>query len=190
MPAVRYPTRYRKVPHGHEALVAFHAECAALLERATELDAAQQALAVELAEVRTKLAELRVVMWPRVDPKDIVHGFRRTVRGGPAPIPPVAPNAHPLHGRHLRSAVLAVLARNARPMTLVEIHRELHLNGYAIGSRHPVQRLADCLGYENTLGRARRVDRGIYALGVLNPAERRRVEHSTIRPAQPGRRAA
>ena len=58
--------------------VAFHAECAALLQPATELDAAQQALAVELAEVRTQLAELRVVMWPRVDPKDIVHGFRRT----------------------------------------------------------------------------------------------------------------
>jgi len=28
-------------------------------------------------------------------------------------------------------------------MTLVEIHRELHLNGYAIASRHPVKRLAD-----------------------------------------------
>ncbi len=38
-------------------------------------------------------------------------------------------------------------------MTLVEIHREMHLQGYAIESRAPVQRLADCLGYEVTLGR-------------------------------------
>ena len=190
MPAIRYPTRYRTVPHGHEAFVAFHAECAALLARATELDAAQQALAVELAEVRTQLAELRVVMWPRVDPKDIVRGFRRTVRGGPAPIPPEAPNAQPVSGKKLRSAVLAVLANNARPMTLVEIHREIHLSGRAIASRHPVQRLADCLGCEHRKGRARRVERGVYRLGVLNPAERRRVEKSTIRPAADPRRAA
>jgi hypothetical protein len=176
MPAIRYPTRYRTVPHGHEAFAAFHAECAALLARATELDAAQQALAAELAEVRTQLAELRVVMWPRVDPKDIVHGFRRTLRGGPAPIPPEAPNAHPLRGRELRSRVLAILFRSARPMTLVEIHREVHLSGYAIASRAPVQRLADCLGCENRKGRARRVDRGVYRIGVLNPAERRRIE--------------
>jgi hypothetical protein len=183
MPAIRYPTRYRTVPHGREAFVAFHAECAALLARATELDAAQQALAVDLAEVRTQLAELRVVMWPRVDPKDIVHGFRRTLRGGPAPIPPVAPNAHPVRGPQLRSAVLRVLFRSQRPMTLVEIHREMHLDGYAIASRTPVQRLADCLGCEHRKGRARRVDRGVYRIGMLNPAERRRVERPPIRPA-------
>jgi hypothetical protein len=184
MPAIRYPTRYRSIPPGRDGIVAFYAETEALLQRATELDAAQQALAVELAEVRTKLAELRVVMWPRVDPKDIVHGFRRTRRGGPPPIPPVARNALPARGRHLRSAALAVLARNARPMKLTEIHRELHLNGYAIASREPVKRLADCLGYESGKGRARRTDRGTYALGLLNPAERRRVDHSTVRPAR------
>jgi hypothetical protein len=75
-------------------------------------------------------------------------------------------------------------------MTLVEIHREIHLNGRAIASRHPVQRLADCLGYEHLKGRARRVQRGVHRLGVLNPAERRRVEKSTIRPAGDPRRAA
>jgi len=75
VPAIRYPPVTARLPHGREAFVAFHAECAALLARATQLDAAQQALAVELAEVRTQLAELRVVMWPRVDPKDIVRGF-------------------------------------------------------------------------------------------------------------------
>lgn len=183
MPAVRYPTRYRRLPHGPSGWAAFKTECGALLERATELDAAQRALAGELAEVRSQLAELRIVMWPRVDPKDIVHGFRRTYRGGPPPIPPVAPSAHPLHGKHLRSTALAILARNRRPMTLVEIHRELHLNGYAIASRQPVQRLADALGYEIEKGRARRVERGIYALDQLNPGERRRIGRIAVRAA-------
>jgi hypothetical protein len=167
--------------------MALHAECGALLARASELDAAQQALAAELAEVRTQLAELRVVMWPRVDPKDIVHGFRRTHRGGPAPIPPVARNAQPLSGRRLRSTALAVLARNARPMTLVEIHRELHLNGYAIASRNPVKQLANSLGYEDIKGRARRVERGVYKIDELNPGERRRLCQISVMPS---RRAA
>jgi hypothetical protein len=184
MPTVRYPIRYRRVPHGPDAFMVLHAECAALLDRATELDAAQQTLAAELADVRTQLAELRVVMWPRVDNKDVVHGFRRTHRGGPAPIPPVAPNAQPLSGKYLRATALAVLARNARPMTLVEIHRELHLNGYAIASRHPVKQLANSLGYEDTKGRARRVERGIYRLDTLNPGDRRRIGRISVSPAR------
>jgi hypothetical protein len=138
--AVRYPTRYRRVPHGPAEFAVFHAECSSLLERATELDAAQRRLVVELADVRTRLAEMRVVMWPRVEPKDIVQGFRVTHRGGPPPIPPVVPGAQPLRGKHLRSATLAILALNDTPMTLVELHRELHLNGYAIASR-PTRRL-------------------------------------------------
>ncbi len=175
MPAIRYPTRYRRLPHGPNAFTALHAECSALLDRATQLDAAQRVLSGELAEVRTQLAELRLVMWPRVDPKDIVHGFRVTLRGGPPPLPPVAPNALPLSGKHLRSAALAVLVRNSRAMSLVEIHRELHLSGYAIAARQPVKRLAESLGYEIVKGRAQRVARGIYTLGQLNPGERRRI---------------
>ena len=183
MPAIRYPTRYRRVPHGPREFAIFHAECAALLDRAAELDNAQQALAVRLADVRTQLAEMRVVMWPRVEPKDIVHGFRVTHRGGPPPIPPVAPNAQPLQGKHLRSTTVAILARNGRPMTLVEIHRELHLNGYAIASRQPVKRLADALGYETLKGRAQRVSRGVYRLDQLNPGERRRISRIALEPA-------
>ena len=69
-------------------------------------------------------------------------------------------------------------------MTLVEIHRELHLDGVRDRCRAtPVQRLADWLGYEHRKGRARRVDRGVYRIGVLNPAERRRIDRSPIRPA-------
>lgn len=183
MPAARYPIRHRPRPHGPDEFRIYLAECDALLERATQLDAEQRALACELAEVRTKLAELRVVMWPRVEPKDIVHGHRITRRGGPPPIPPVAPGALPLEGYDLRSVALAVLARNERPMRLVEIHRELHLNGYAIASRHPVKRLASALAYEIVKGRARRVERGIYVLDELSAGVRRRIKKIPIRPA-------
>ncbi len=92
VPAIRYPTRYRTMPHGPQEFAAFHAECSALFAHATELDAQQREIAVALGNVRTKLAEMRVVMWPRVEPRDIVHGFRVTRRGGPPPIPPAAPN--------------------------------------------------------------------------------------------------
>jgi len=180
MPAARRPRRYRDVPHERAAFIAFHAECDVLLRRAEALDAQQRALSAELAEVRTQLAELRVVMWPRIDNKDIVHGYRRTHRGGPPPIPPVAPNAHPLYGRHLRNAALAVLARDDRPMTLTEIHRQLHLNGYTIESRQPVQRLADCLGYETIKGRAKRTERGTYRIDELNPRERRKLSRLRV----------
>jgi hypothetical protein len=176
MPAIRYPSRYRDVPRGPGQLKALLAESDALFDRATELDRAQQALAVELGEVRTQLAEIRIVMWPSIDPEDLVHGFRFTRRAGPPPIPPVAPTARPVRGKHLRSAALAILARNARPMTLVEIHRELHLNGCAIASREPVKRLANALAYELVTGRAVRVRRGVYVLGELNPGERRRLK--------------
>lgn len=173
--AIRYPTRYRRLPHGPEGFAVFRAESSVLLDRATELDAAQRLLACELADVRTSLAELRVAMWPRIDPKDIIHGFRRTRRGGPPPIPPAATNSLPLHGKSLRSTVLAMLLRNERPMTLVEMHRELHLGGYVIASREPVKRLGNVLAYEVGKGRARRVDRATYVIGRLNPGERRRI---------------
>src|SRR5204863_9865085 len=45
-------------------------------------------------------------------------------------------------------------------------------------SRFPVKRLADALGYEVQLGRAYRVERGVYKLGTLTPAQRRRIEAS------------
>ena len=87
-PIARRPKRYRRSPHTPEEHAAFIAEQTALFELATELDAEQRKLAEHLADVRTKLAELRIVMWPRVEPKDIVHGFRYTRVGGPPPIPP------------------------------------------------------------------------------------------------------
>jgi hypothetical protein len=183
MTAIRHPARYRRRPYGPEAFARYHAECTALLGKATELDAAQRALADQLSEVRRTLAEMRVTLWPRIDRTDIVQRFRITRRGGPPPIPPVTRDANPLQGKHLRSGALAVLARNDRPMPLTEIHRELHLNGYSIASRHPVQRLADALAYETRKGRARRVERATYAIDELNPGTRRRLRALRIKPA-------
>jgi hypothetical protein len=181
----RVPRRYRQLPCGPQEREQYNRRRDELLARATELDAQQQALAVELADVRTALAELRVVLWPRVERKDFVRGFRYTRVKGPAPIPPEAPNARVLWGRDLRSVVLAILARNDRPMKLVEIHRDLHLSGFAMKSRFPVKRLADALGYEASNGRARRVERGAYALGTLNPSERRRADATCRRLSPP-----
>ena len=171
----RTPRRYRQLPCGPVERAHYIRQRDELVARAVELDRQQQALAVELAEIRTALAEIRVLLWPRVEHQHFVRGFRHTRVNGPPPIPPEAPNAHVLWGRHLRSAVLAILARNHRPMKLVEIHRDLHLSGYSIKSRFPVKRLADALGYETDNGRARRVDRGTYTLGLLNPSDRRRM---------------
>jgi hypothetical protein len=38
-----------------------------------------------------------------------------------------------------------------------------------------VQRLADCLGYETSKGRAKRTERGTYQIDELNPRERRKL---------------
>jgi hypothetical protein len=146
---------------------------AALLERARELDACQQGLAFDLAEVREELAVTRAVMWPDVD-RHLVRGWRHTFATGPAPLPPPAPNAIALRGAQLRYAAIAVLVDTGEPLTLTEIHRALHLRGYVLSGRHPVQQLADALAYEHEQGRANRVGRGVYEAGVLSPADRRR----------------
>ena len=172
----RFPKRYRMVPCGPEERAQYNKECGALLERARQIDQAQRDLAEQTAGVRHDLAAWRVVMWPKVEPKDIVYGYRRTRVNGPPPIPPIAPNAYQAHGKDVRYAALAVLAEHGRAMKLVEIHRALHLGGYAIVSKHPVKRLADALGYETRAGRAFRIDRGVYKLGILSPGDRRRVE--------------
>jgi hypothetical protein len=59
-------------------------------------------------------------------------------------------------------------------MALPEIHRALHLTGFRIAGDHAVKQLADALGYEHDHARARRVVRGVYAIGELSPARRRR----------------
>jgi hypothetical protein len=160
---------------------------AALLDEAWHIDLEQRRLAERMGAVRSMLAYSRVVMWPRVEARDIVYGFRRTRVKGPPPIPPPAKDAYWVRGRALRFAALAILARNhERALSLPEIHRELHLAGYGISSRTPVKRLADALGYEDRQGRVVRVERGWYRIGILSPAERRRaLQHGDERQADP-----
>jgi hypothetical protein len=184
----RYYQRYRRPANTPEAMAALERERRVLLNEASDIDHQQRALAEAMADVRSKLASNRVIMWPRVEPRDIIYDFRRKMRGGPPPIPPPARNAHWVRGRALWFAALAILARaNNRPLPLPEIHRELHLAGYGIASRTPVKRLANALGYEVSQGRAIRTDRGWYRLGQLSPADRRRAEQHGESP-QPDRR--
>jgi hypothetical protein len=151
-----------------------HQARAALIAEAGEIDAGYQRMALRMATIRTELARLREQLWP-ADAGRGWRGFRRARVGGPAPVGRPAPPALELRGRTLRHAALAVLLRARRPLTLPEIHRALHVGGYAIAGSTPVKTLADALGYEHSRGRARRVRRGVYELGELTPARRRRV---------------
>ena len=100
--------------------------------------------------------ELRVVdVATRRSARTSCTGSACTHRGGPPPIPPDAPNAHPLRGKHLRSAALAVLARSA---ATDDARRDppraapRRLRDRVACSR--CKRLADALGYETAKGSA------------------------------------
>ena len=63
-------------------------------------------------------------------------------------------------------------------MTLRGLHAAIHLHGYGIASKHPVRALSDALGYEVEMGRAERVNRGVYrarSAGTPRPCRRRSV---------------
>jgi hypothetical protein len=149
-------------------------ERAALIAEAGEIDAGFQRTALRMATIRAELTRLRELLWPAGDGRGW-RGFRRPRVGGPAPVGRPAPPALPLRGRALRGAALAVLVRARRPLALPDIHRALHVGGYAVAGSTPVKALADALGYEHDRGRAHRISRGIYELGELTPARRRRL---------------
>jgi hypothetical protein len=143
-----------------------------LADRATAVDAEQRRLAQEFLELRRELVAVHSMLWPRTPGHDR-RKWRAPRLGGPAPVPPTFPDATPVSGRALRRAVLAALARAAQPLTLTEIHRELHLRGHRLAGAHPVKQLGDALRYEEQRGRVRRVARGTYAVSHLSPANRR-----------------
>jgi hypothetical protein len=146
-----------------------------LAHRAQAVDEQQRLLAEERLELRAELSRLRDRLWP-AGPGHAFKNWRRPRIGGPPPIPPPLANAVPLYGRRLRYAVLGVLLDAPGPMSLPDIHRALHLRGYRLSGNHVVKQLADALGYEHDHGRACRVARGMYRLGELSPARRRRAE--------------
>jgi hypothetical protein len=133
----------------------------------------QRRLAAEFATLRRELVTIRDRLWP-VEPGRAFRNVRRPGVPGPDPIPPPARNAIAISGRALRYASLAVLARAGSPLALPEIHRALHLNGFVVAGDHAVKTLGDALAYECRAARVRRTARGVYAIGDLSPARRRR----------------
>lgn len=145
-----------------------------LIDEAGSIDREYQRLALRMADIRQQLRELRDRIWP-ADTGRGFRGVRRPRIGGPDPIGRPAPPGRALRGRELRYAALGALVRAGRPLSLPEIHRALHVSGHAVAGATPVKRLADALGYEHDIGRARRVRRGVYELGELTPARRRTI---------------
>ena len=76
------------------------------------------------------------------------------------PRPPKGRRA--ISGRDLRIACLTILRRHGA-LKLPDLHALLHRYGYLIGAARPVTALSDAMAYETEHGRARRIDRGIYA---------------------------
>ncbi|HEX4081764.1 MAG TPA: hypothetical protein VHX40_02285 [Acidimicrobiales bacterium] len=75
---------------------------------------------------------------------------------------------HPLRGRGLRRAVMAVLLRAGRPLTIGEILVAVEHGGRTVDGGYPRKRLADALGYEARRGWVVRVERGTYAVGRVS----------------------
>lgn len=66
-----------------------------LIAAASAIDTEQWASALTLTAIRNELRALRELLYPAGPGR----GFRRPRVGGPSPIPPPAPRAHPLRGR-------------------------------------------------------------------------------------------
>ena len=91
-------------------------------------------------------------------------GRRRRAVSHEEPLPPTAAKPMWLWGRELRAVCLALLRTAQGALSLRQLHVLLHRAGYAIAHRTPVKALADALGHEADVGRARRVARGCYAV--------------------------
>lgn len=134
-----------------------HADLATLDGSLQELTASRLALLAELGELRERL-------WPVVPGK---RG-RRPPAVDQASLAAISPDAEPLWGDGLRWVALGLLERHGRT-SLRDLHDLIHRYGYCIDSRTPVKALADALGHEADVGRARRVARGVYELAGRIP---------------------
>ena len=76
------------------------------------------------------------------------------------------PELREIRNIDLRRAVLGVLLRAGRPMSIEQIVGELRSQGVEASSsgRSDRKRLGDLLGYQTRLGRVRRVGRGRYEI--------------------------
>ena len=77
----------------------------------------------------------------------------------------------------------AATARSRSP----DLHALLHRYGYLIGAARPVTALSDAMAYEVEHGRARRIDRGIYAATDRPPPRSAHPSHRSTTGPGPGR---
>ena len=116
-----------------------------------ELAARRRRLVVELRKRRTRLLPARLK----------APLGRQPVPDGSVRLPPVRRDSTPLWGRRLRQACVAVLRRTGA-LALPELHALLHHHGFRVDHVNPVKALADALAYESEVGRAERLERGVY----------------------------
>jgi hypothetical protein len=128
-----------------------------ILTEVARLDTELVELSTARRELLDELTDLRDRLWPRVE---WCHG-RRPPRDDQPPMPPLTDETRPLTGRALRSTCLAIIRRHGS-VRLDDLHRLLHLYGYAVASPTPVKALADAMGYEVARGRLRRPERAVY----------------------------
>lgn len=140
----------------------------ALVHRLEQIDRRLETLSDERRAIVDALAELREELYP---PVPWAHG-RRPPDIDQAPLPPAPAGAQCLGGRDLRVTCLTILRRHG-PQKLIELHGLLHRYGYLVGARRPVTALSDAMAYEVERGRARRVERGVYAATGLSQRCRR-----------------
>jgi hypothetical protein len=141
------------------------AEHALLRQQLGALDDRLERLALRRRWMVVRLGEVRDTLWPAW-PGAGSGRVRRPSSFDDPPLPPPVPGAEPLHGPALRGTCLVVLSRSG-PMSLRELHAQLHLLGYRVGSARPVQRLGDAMAFEVRAGRARRLARGVYDTAPL-----------------------
>jgi hypothetical protein len=129
----------------------------ALLAELEALDTEAAGLAARRAEIVGSLADAREMLYPPVS-----WAHLRIPRIHDQPRVPTPPDdAIAIAGADLRELCCALIAANGAA-TLAELHRRIHLAGYAVASPRPVQRLADAVAYEARAGRLVRVSRGVY----------------------------
>lgn len=124
-----------------------------------EIDRQLDDLARQRRQVAAHIHQARHSLWPNRSKRGRKPAPDGTERLKPAPAGAIA-----LWGRRLRAACRAILSTHDGALDLPELHARLHDRGNVVKSLHPVKALADAMAYEVEIGRARRVERGVYQL--------------------------
>lgn len=159
------------------ARLGLHVERDTVLVELARLDEEAARLTDHRLVLLDRLDRLREELWPRIPGS---KGRRPPAQDCPS-MPPAMSGSRALGGRPLRHAALEILRRDGA-LALPDLHAALHRAGYHLASDRPTQALADAMGYAVELGHARRVSRGVYAVG---PGWQRRRRRGAPDPAPP-----